>query len=293
MNEKVSEVGKDFSKRIGEDHISAFASSTAFFTFLSLFPMILLLLSILPYTPLQQEVLLTILSKLFPESMYHMIDGIISDLYHASKAVVPITLIVMLWSAAKGTLALTMGLNVVYEVQERRNYLILRLRAMLYTIAMLVIILILLVGLVFAIKIRDILMVQFPAVKYFFEFLVAVRFLFVFGFLTILFSAIYTYLPNRKNRFYLQIPGALFTAVSWYFISWVFSIYVNAVNVIDTYGSLSTVVVAMVWMYAIFYMVFVGCAINCSLERYLSKLKRGKLLRFVHHSATKEKTQTS
>ena len=289
MNNILQEVRKDFQKRIGEDHISAYASSTAFFTFLSLFPMILLLLSILPYTPLRQEVLLTILSKIFPDSMYLMIDGIIDDLYSASGAVLPITLIVMLWSAAKGTLALTRGLNVIFKVQEKRNYLILRFRATLYTIAMLLIILVLLVGLVFSYKIRDNLILQWPGIKYIFEFLVSVRFLFVFGFLTILFTTIYTYLPNRKNRFHLQIPGAIFTALSWYFISWIFSIYVRKVNVTGTYGSMSTVVVAMLWMYSIFYMVFIGCAINCSLEQYLRLIKKLKFPKFRTQSATRKK----
>ncbi|MCR5283688.1 MAG: YihY/virulence factor BrkB family protein [Lachnospiraceae bacterium] len=276
MVEIVAKVRRDFQKRIGEDHISAYASSTAFFTFLSLFPMILMILSILPYTPLQQETILVLLAKVFPDSMYHMIGAITTDLYGASRAMLPITLIVTLWSAAKGTLALTRGLNVIYEVTERRNYIILRLRACLYTVAMLAIILILLVGLVFAYKIRDILILQMPGFKFLFEFLVAVRFVFVLGFLTILFTTLYTYLPNRKNLFYLQIPGALFTACSWYFISWIFSVYVNAVNVINLYGSLSTVVVAMLWMYFIFHMVFVGGAVNCSLERYLMLLRSRK-----------------
>lgn len=43
-------------------------------------------------------------------------------------------LIVALWSAGKGVLAVSTGLNCAYELRETRNYVFLRIRASIYTI---------------------------------------------------------------------------------------------------------------------------------------------------------------
>ncbi|MCG5015039.1 YhjD/YihY/BrkB family envelope integrity protein, partial [Collinsella aerofaciens] len=59
------------------------------------------------------------------------------------------TIIVALWSAGKGVLALTTGLNCVYDCKETRNYIILRIRATFYTVAFIIVIIFLLVLSVF------------------------------------------------------------------------------------------------------------------------------------------------
>ena len=127
---------------------------------------------------------------------------------------------------------------------------------------MLIMIILLLIGVVFARAIRDAVVLHFPASKFMFDFFTAARRFFVPAVLTLIFTALYTYLPNVKNKFHWELPGALFTAVAWYFVSWVFSIFVNTVTFANTYGSLSTVVVAMLWMYCIFYLILFGATLN-------------------------------
>ncbi len=252
----------NFSKKLSDDHIGAYASSTAFFTFLSLIPMLMVLLALLPYTPLQQDVLLEVVSAVFPDYMYDIINSIIQDLYSASGVVLSVTLAFTIWSAAKGTLSLLRGLNVIFEVEEQRNYFVLRLRAALYTFAMLLIILLLLVGVVFTHKIRDMILVTFPSLSPVFGFLVSVRAFFVIAVLSVLFTAIYTYLPNARNKFHWEMPGAIFSAFAWYIVSLGFSAYVNNVMGKNAFGSMTTVVIAMLWMYIIFYLILFGAAVN-------------------------------
>ena len=272
MVAKLIKILENFSKKVTDDHIGAYASSTAFFTFLSLIPMVMVLLSFLPFTPIQQETLLNAAATVMPDEMYDILDNIIQDLYSTSGVVFSITLAFTIWSAAKGTLSLMRGLNVIFEVEERRNYFVLRFRAALYTLAMLGIILILLVGVVFAHRIRDLLVGAFPAVKPMFDFLVSVRLIFVIGVLVLLFTTLYTYLPNAKNKFHWELPGAVFSALAWYFSSWIFSVYVNRVMGSNTYGSLTTVVVGMLWMYLIFYLILLGAALNRFLLETFQKL---------------------
>ena len=61
--------------------------------------------------------------------------------------------------------------------------------------------------------------------------------------------------------------GALFTSISWYAISFFFSIYVNIfTNFSVIYGSLGTLILIMTWLYAVIYAIFLGAEINCALE---------------------------
>ena len=85
--------------------------------------------------------------------------------------------------------------------------------------------------------------------------------------LILLFAVLYTYLPNRKMVFIRQLPGAVFTSVAWAVFSYAFSIYLEyASNMSVLYGSLTTLVVVMLWLYFCMYLLFIGAEIN----QYLS-----------------------
>lgn len=66
MVRKLILLGRDFSTKMKRKNISAFAASTAFFIFLSLVPMLIVLSTILPYTPLTEENLITAVGEVIP-----------------------------------------------------------------------------------------------------------------------------------------------------------------------------------------------------------------------------------
>ena len=58
--------------------------------------------------------------------------------------------------------------------------------------------------------------------------------------LMIFFLLIYKFLPNRRTNLERQIPGAVFAAIGWMIISWIFSVYVDVFQGFsDMYGSLT------------------------------------------------------
>ena len=81
--------------------------------------------------------------------------------------------------------------------------------------------------------------------------------------LTVLFAAIYAYVPDERLKFKEQIPGAAFAAVVWSVFSWVFSIYINYSNSYGIYGSLSIIIIILLWMYFCMYIIMVGAYLNC------------------------------
>ena len=81
--------------------------------------------------------------------------------------------------------------------------------------------------------------------------------------LMIFFLLIYKFLPNRRTKLKRQIPGAVFAAIGWMIITWIFSVYVDVFQGFsDMYGSLTTIVLIMLWMYFCMYTILLGGVVN-------------------------------
>ena len=94
-----------------------------------------------------------------------------------------------------------------------------------------------------------------------------------FGILFVFFDIIFTMLPNKKLTFKSQIPGAAICAVAWYVFSFALSIYVDYFNGFSMYGSLTTLILFMFWLYFGMYIVLIGMEINCWREKRVSVVR--------------------
>ena len=146
---KIYEKITDITDEIGNAHVGAYAAQSAYFFMLCMIPIILLLLTLVQYTPVTKADVMTAVMQVFPSSVDSMMATVVNQVYNQSMGIIPVTIIVALWSAGKGVLAMTTGLNCVYHCKETRNYVILRLRSTLYTLMFLLVILFLLVLSVF------------------------------------------------------------------------------------------------------------------------------------------------
>ena len=94
-----------------EDHISEYSAQCAYYVILSFIPFIILLITLIQYTSIEQQQLFDIISNLIPSSMREMVLGIIREVYSKSVGTVSISLIFTLLSADKGLFALIKGLH--------------------------------------------------------------------------------------------------------------------------------------------------------------------------------------
>lgn len=110
--------------RIAAMQIPIYAGNASFFLLLSVFPIVSLLLSLLPYTPLTLEHLLGFCAQLAPDWLMRLLEYFIRTLYKSSSAaIISASVVLTLWSASKGMLSLLYGLDAVLEVRETRRYL--------------------------------------------------------------------------------------------------------------------------------------------------------------------------
>ena len=99
---KLIENFQHISDYMGRRQIATIAASTAFWFFLSIVPIVILCVSVLPYTSITEEQLLTTVAPVLPDSMNQLIRVIIADVYSSGVGVLSISIAATLWSSAMG-----------------------------------------------------------------------------------------------------------------------------------------------------------------------------------------------
>lgn len=262
MIRKLYLIGRDFSAQMKKQNISAYAASIAFFFFLSIVPMLMVICMVIPYTPLTEENLVQAVTDITPDKVDPVVEGLIADVYDKSAGILSVAVIATLWSAAKGVMALMQGLNAVNGVEEKRNYFVIRAVACLYTVVMLIVVILSLFINVFGNQLVNLALHRIPQLQRLVAFLMHFRFLVVWAVLTLLFATVYAFMPDDKLRFREQIPGATFAAVVWSVFSWGFSMYVDYSNSYGIYGSLAIIIIILLWMYFCMYIIMIGAYLN-------------------------------
>ena len=258
-----------FVEHCTRDHIGAYAATGAYFIILSFIPFTLLLMTSVRLTPVNREMVSEAILGLTPKAFHSFLDGIIHEVYSRSVAILPLTAIIALWSSGKGFHAITSGFNVIYEIKDsEKNYFLLRLRSIAYTLLFIFTIIATLVFLVFGNKIQDLLWEYAPFLAKASRWFLNLRMVITFLLLSIFFTFMYTLIPTNKLHLLRQIPGAILAAASWLLFSYGFSFYVDSSKGISVmYGSLTIVVLVMLWMYFCMYLLLLGAQVNAVIEK--------------------------
>lgn len=254
----VSPLCKQFSKM----QIPAFSAYTAFFVILAVFPTIMLLMYLVRLTPVSEQELAALVDRFAPDAVRPLLALASEELYSKlSGTFIGATGFTLVWSASRCMVGLINGLNSVYHVNESRNYFIKRLIAFIY---MILFILVLMLLLLFHVFWNFVMAVVSPFLTFLDPFPIdLLRYLVILILLTLLFMLVFKVFPNRKAKFRPQFPGAAFASVGWVVFTWLFSKYItNFSNYSYLYGSLTVIVLAMLWMYFSMMILFVGGAIN-------------------------------
>ena len=254
---------KHFNQKLRYDDISAYASSIAFFLFLSLIPLLILSCYLLPYTPLREADLMIFCMNVVPRQMSPWMVGVIRQIYDKPKGIISATLIIAVWSAGKGMLALMRALNKIYEAREERSYFKLRVVASVYTVIILVAFIVTFVLGVFGRNILGWLAQCLPWFEANTGFVSYSSYVFMVFMVILAFTGIYTYIPNRKLVFKKQFTGACFVSIAWSVFTFGFSLYVEYFSSFSTYGTVGTVILFLFWLYFCCYIMLLGAVINC------------------------------
>ena len=195
--------------------------------------------------------------------MNDTIVNIIEEVYTKSFGTISISVLLALWSSSQGFYYLSKGLRHIYGTKKTKVNIIIRAEGILYTLIFIISIIAFLLIMLLGERIHNIFNNKIEALSGFISYILKIRgFLLVIP-MFIVFLFIYKFIPKHKLPMKSQIIGAAFSSIAWYVVSWFFSIYINLFEGFsNTYGSLTSIILIMMWVYVCMFIILIGAEIN-------------------------------
>ncbi|MCR5195138.1 MAG: YihY/virulence factor BrkB family protein [Pseudobutyrivibrio sp.] len=254
--------GKTYLDKCGRDNIGAYAAQTAYFMIMSSIPFIMLLVWIAGYVPPISQYMNELIYAVMPDDFSPYIVKVVKLVTQASVGAISISAVMAIWSSGKAFQNLMVGLNQVNKIEETRNWFARRLKAILYTLILLSVIVVIMLMLVFTQQLQYYAQNYYGILAYMVGIRPLFRGIFVFIFLVIVFTFLFTVLPNKHLKFMSQLPGGIICAISWYVFSLVLTIWVRVFNTFSMYGALATMMLFMFWLYFCMYFMLMAAEAN-------------------------------
>ena len=254
--------------------MAVYAGSATLFLLMASFPMlmwVLVLVNLLPGFSVESvaELLADFLPQIpsVQESTIQLLQNLSSQ---SAQFVASLAVLTTIVSASGGMSALQIGLQRLTP-GSRRTFLN-RLLAVGYTFVFELLLLVML-----ALQGMKSLFARFADTLPFFRHYAAVvhvaqrvanigRFV-IIPLLFVLLLLIYTYVPGGRRTLRSQLPGTIFATAGWLIFSRVFSFYIlHFWRLSYIYGSLTAVILVILWLFVIINLIFLGAGLNAELN---------------------------
>ena len=268
---------KDLARRVWNsiDRHDGFgrAAELAYYFILSLFPILIVLSSLLGmFFASDRQLygrLLAYLAGVMPHSAYELVRGVITDITtQASGGELSVGLAVTLWTASLGVEALIRGLNVAYGVSEFRAWWRRRLLALLLTLVLSAVTSTASILLFWGDWISGWLAWKWGFGWWFAMACATAQWIFVAGVVLLALNIVYIFGPNLKQqRWQAIMPGSLVALFGWLAASAGFKLYLRYFDAYArTYGSLGAIIVLLIWLYLSALCILAGGEVNAQIR---------------------------
>ncbi|REJ09937.1 YihY/virulence factor BrkB family protein [Halobacillus trueperi] len=256
---------KDVIAEFQKDNIPLLGAAQAYYYLLAIVPLLILVLSILPFLNIDAETAIQAISNVIPSDTAQVFrENIVAVVEKPSGGLLTVGILGTLWSASNGINAFIQSSNLAYNVEETRSFIKVRLLSIVLTIGMILAIIVALLLPVFGQVLID--MINMPSQTAIL--LQVLRWTLSIVVIGAVLMALYHFAPNKNIPFKHILPGAIITAVLWQLISLAFSFYVsNFGNYSATYGSLGGIIILMLWFFLTGIILMVGAEINVIYHR--------------------------
>lgn len=246
------------------------AAQLGFYFLLSLFPALLCLTALVGMLPIQSVLsqMMIDFQKFLPSASLSLVDDYLQRVIQGPEGgIFSLSLVGSLLAASWGMMAIIDTLNTVYNVKETRPIWKFGGMAVLLTIG----------AAVFAIVSMTLILIGEYLSQWIAD-VVGLSGLFTFGwallqwpvtffFMLLAISLIYYWAPNIKHEWHWVTPGSVLAVVLWIFVSLGFKFYAeNLMNYNVVYGSITGVIVLMMWLYFSGLVLLIGGEMNAVLE---------------------------
>lgn len=260
-------------KEFMDDHLTDWAAALTYYGVLSIFPALIVVVSILGMLGQSAtQPLLNNLETLAPGSVTDILRQALTNIQNSrgtAGLLFLVGLAIALWTASGYIAAFIRASNTIWDVEEGRPiWKTLPLRIGL-TLLMLVLLVITILAVVLtgpiAQRVGDLIGLGDQAVTAWnwgkWPFLVVI--------VAFMFALLYYIAPNVKHpKFQWVSPGSIVAVITWIIASVAFGIYVSQFGSYNkTYGSLGAVVIFLVWLWITNIAILLGGELNAEIER--------------------------
>jgi membrane protein len=269
----VHSFSKEFYEQLKKDPVQDWAATLAYYFMLSIFPLLIFILSLLPYLPIDNEQIYSFVHDYAPPELAELFTGTILEIIAEPKGgLLSFGILATLWTASNGINALIRALNRAHNIDETRSFFRIRFMSIFLTLGMVTVFFVTLLLPVFGNAILTGINDIFSLPEGTIVTLNRLRWVVGVVIMTAILMLLYTIAPNRKLAFRDVIYGALVATISWQLISFGFSLYIsNFNNFTATYGSLGGVIILMLWFYLSGLILVIGGEINATLDNLKQK----------------------
>lgn len=260
-----------YGKGVFKMQIGRIAASISWSFFLSLFPFILFLLSLLPYLPhydkLQFYIFEVLMHNVFPSHIQNDVSGYIKDFIIPNmKNISNLTIIFAMIFAVNGTHSLINGFNLNTNLQRGvvKEYFV----AFGITIAFIFLIIASLLGIYYSEVVLKLFTPQIN-ISWFVDNMAKIIGFISFPIFYFILLALFYWVGCLKITTFKQaMPGAILTTVLFMLLTYFFAIYVKdfaKYNVL--YGSIGSIILVMVWVNVNIILILLGNELNIAIKK--------------------------
>ncbi len=263
---------KKLWRRFIEHKTAYMGGQLAYFFILSIFPFLIFTNGIIASLNIPTGIAISSLKPFFPEQIVSLIANYIEYINHESAVTLfSFGILLAIFSASKSVRSLIYAFDLAYGVENPRRFLFNILFSMLYIFlfALLLVACVIMVALgnsFFAALISN-----FAGPLHFICALSFIRWVIIAIVFFLVLSLVYKFIPSAQVRLIDTLPGTVFSIAAFLLLTFLFSFYVNNImSPSSLYGSLSAIILLMLWMYFSGIIIVLGAELN----KIVSDMKR-------------------
>lgn len=265
MNCKIIILLLNFIKKIKEDDIFSLTAQLSYYIILSIFPFIIMLISIFGHYASFFYYVIDSVKSIIPSEVYSIMLTITKESTgYFNESYFSASVIGLIWSASSGSVGIIRAINKAYDYPIRKNYFLMRVKGIIFTFALMFSLQVAFIFIVAGSKLI-ILIQNISLFSNMFVYIISIlRYAFPLIVLITIFTFTYRFLPYLKVSFHFVIPGALFSTFGCIAGSLIFSNYISKRSIFydNIYGNLSGFFIFIIWIYISCLIFLIGAEIN-------------------------------
>lgn len=240
------------------------AAEMAYFTLLSILPILLVLANIIPLLPLPVEEILGFIQNIAPDDIYNILaPTLIEYLESGSGGAISLGALAAIWSASKIINSMRNILNDVYNTIGQTNFILGRILSMFIMLGVIIVIGLAIFAFVFGeqilLLVQSLIGIDIPFINQFLAF----RWLVLIAILPVVFLILYQFVPDHNLPIKYAVPGAIFSTVGWLILTQFFSIYISlAGGEAAANATFGTFIILMLFLYFSSIILLIGALVN-------------------------------